>query len=345
MSVYCGFVDVSHHTRNDRGKELDWPAIAAAGLGTVMAARATYGDPQIFNPSTFFFGEFMDGAKAAGFSCRGGYHNVIRGDAASMARQVDLLRRELDRHNVEWPMADIERYDELVENGLWPRFDDVLRFQDRWYAVEDRVIAWYIPLWDWRDHLGQPDLTVLHGPLIGSAYEDNAHLPWQKLYEHEAPDGVRAFESYGGRMPEIGQIGSHAIVPGSGPNTDVNIYRGPVDDLVALLTGAIVITDADAKKIADAVKASFLGASGPTAAVAWQSTYQLVQQIATKVDIDPAELDAIKQAAQEGAHAGALASVDAFVAAVVAKLPRNGLTEADVETAVRAVFADAANPG
>ena len=250
MSVYCGFVDVSHHTRAARGGPLDWSAIAADGLSTVMMARATYGDPQGFAPQTFYFGEFMTGAKAAGYTCRGGYHNLIRGDAASIARQVDWLRRELDRYGAESAMADVERYDELVANDLWPRFDDVLRFHDRWYTKDERVMAWYIPRWDWDGHLGRPDLRGLHGPLIGSAYEDNAALAWRQLYEHEASGGVRAFDPYGGRTPEIGQIGSNCVVHGSGPRTDVNIYRGPVDDLVALLTGGNMAT---AQEIAAAV--------------------------------------------------------------------------------------------
>jgi hypothetical protein len=91
---------------------------------------------------------------------------------------------------------------------------------------------------------------VLHGPLIGSAYEDNAALAWQQLYEREAPGAVGAFDPYGGRTPDIGQIGSNCVVHGSGPKTDVNIYRGPVTDLVALLTGDTMTT---AQEIKDAV--------------------------------------------------------------------------------------------
>jgi hypothetical protein len=64
--------------------------------------------------------------------------------------------------------------------------------------------------------------------------------------------------------------------------------------------------------------------------------------IAAKVGLDAAELVLIRQAALEGAEAGVLASVDAFVAAVNTQLQgKVGLTEADVESAVRAVFASA----
>jgi hypothetical protein len=56
--------------------------------------------------------------------------------------------------------------------------------------------------------------------------------------------------------------------------------------------------------------------------------------------LDDEELAAVEAAAQAGATAGVLASVDTFVA-VVEKLPTGSLTRDDVESAVRAVFADA----
>jgi len=52
----------------------------------------------------------------------------------------------------------------------------------------------------------------------------------------------------------------------------------------------------------------------------------------------PAELDAIKEAARAGAEAGAIASTDELAAAIVASLPEQDITKADVEAAVRNVF-------
>jgi hypothetical protein len=66
--------------------------------------------------------------------------------------------------------------------------------------------------------------------------------------------------------------------------------------------------------------------------------------IAAKVDLDPAELAAVAAAAREGAEQGAASSADEIAAAVVALLPEGTLTQADVEAAVRGVFADAATP-
>jgi hypothetical protein len=65
--------------------------------------------------------------------------------------------------------------------------------------------------------------------------------------------------------------------------------------------------------------------------------------IAAKVDIDPAELDAIKAAAQSGAHDAVTASIDELVAKFIAALPSDLGDEvaAKAEAALRSVFADA----
>ncbi|MFI6333184.1 hypothetical protein ACIBBG_33530 [Micromonospora chersina] len=62
--------------------------------------------------------------------------------------------------------------------------------------------------------------------------------------------------------------------------------------------------------------------------------------LAEKVDIAPAELDAIRAAAREGAASAG----DDLVAAVMVKLPPGTLTRADVEAAVRDAFAGGLAP-
>jgi hypothetical protein len=168
------FVDVSHHDWSRQGGQLDWPKVRAA-TSPVMIARATYGDPGGWFRPTRHFGDFQAAARAAGFSVCGGYHNLVGGDSTSIARQVDWLRRELDRHDCVWAMADVEPYPELVTAGMWPRREDVLRWHDLWYAVDDRVMAWYIPQWYWSPNRPGPnlagmDLRALRGPLIQSHY-------------------------------------------------------------------------------------------------------------------------------------------------------------------------------
>lgn len=240
------YVDVSQHDRFRRGAPLDWDQIRQA-TSPVMIARASYGDPETFHPDSFFFDEFHIGARNAGFVLRGGYHNLIRGDTASMARQVDVLRQRLDQFACDWAMADVEPYSELVANGLWPRWEDTLRFRDRWYTVEQRPISWYIPRWFWQHHtgapsLGEPDLTELPGALVQSAYFSGDGTAAQ-LYERAGADqGFSWSQCYGGRCPDLWQYSSEADVAGASVRTDVNAFRGDLAVLHQLLTGGAMWT-------------------------------------------------------------------------------------------------------
>lgn len=235
------YIDVSHHDWDRRGGNLDWNAVRNA-TSPVMVARATYGDPNGWNRASRHFGDFQTGAKLAGFTTRGGYHNLVRGDQASINRQVDWLRRELDAHGCVWAMADVEPYAELVSANMWPRFADVQRFHDRWYQVEDRVMAWYIPrwFWSWRDKapsLGQPDLRGLRGPLVQSHYAGGDGSA-KTIYANAGGDGGTGWDDfYGGRYPDIWQYSSGADVAGASSNTDVNAFRGSLEQLQTLLTG------------------------------------------------------------------------------------------------------------
>lgn len=230
------YVDVSHHDRARRGAPLDWPSIRAV-TSPVMCARATYGDPNGFSPDTFFFAEFQQGARAAGFTLRGGYHNLVRGDAASMRRQVDWLRRELDAQGCDWAMLDIERYKELVERDLWPRWDDVLRFRDAWRAVESRPLTYYLPQWLYNGYYAGADLRQLPGPLVQSHYAGGDGAVAQIYANAGGDSGTGWDDAYGGRLPEIWQFTSDANVPGASDKTDVNAFRGSIEQLAALLTG------------------------------------------------------------------------------------------------------------
>lgn len=230
------YIDVSHHDRARRGAPLDWPAIKSV-TSPVMCARATYGDPSGFSPDTFFFAEFQQGARAAGFDLRGGYHNLVRGDSASMRRQVDWFRRELDSQGCDWAMLDIERYKELVERDLWPRWDDVLRFRDAWHAVERRPLAYYLPKWLWSGYYGT-DLRQLPGPLVQSHYLSGIYGSPLAIYNAGGGDGGTGWDDwYGNRFPDIWQYSATCDVAGASSQTDVNAFRGTLDQLRALLTG------------------------------------------------------------------------------------------------------------
>lgn len=231
------WVDVSHHDWSRRGGNLDWPRVRAV-TSEVMMARATYGDPSGFNPSTRHFAAFQRGASAAGFTLRGGYHNLIRGDAASMRRQVGYFRGQLDAHGCHWAMLDIERYQELVSNDLWPRFADVLRFRDAWHAVESRPLAYYLPRWLHNGYYGGADLRQLPGPLIQSHYAGGTAGSAARIYANAGGDrGTGWDDSYGNRLPDIWQFTADADVDGASSVTDANAYRGTLDQLRILLTG------------------------------------------------------------------------------------------------------------
>lgn len=238
------FVDVSHHDWTRRGGALDWGRVAAAGLDAAMIARASYGDPQTFSPPTLHFGDYMRGARAAGIEVRGGYHNLIRGDQASINRQVDYLRRELDKYGTEFAMVDIEAYDELKQKNLTPRWSDVLRWNDRWHQVEQRVSAYYLARWYWRDYLGQPDLTVLNGPLFNASY-GGGHGTCDQIYNAAGGHRAAGWVPYGGRGVDVLQFTDCASIPGitrdglpaSRAQTDANAHLGTKAQLHALLLG------------------------------------------------------------------------------------------------------------
>jgi MrcB-like, N-terminal domain/Glycosyl hydrolases family 25 len=229
-------IDVSQHDWNRRSGNLDWVAVRSAGI-VGMCARATYGDPSGYHHPSYHFGDFVGAAKAAGVLVRGGYHNLVRGDQASINRQVDWLRRELDAYEANWAMLDIERYAELVSANMWPRWDDVRRFDDRWASLDDRVLVGYLPPWNWDKHLGQPDLRAFRGPLVASNYPlgDSAD-EYRRLYARCGGDQGRGWASYGNRTSEGWQFSARAKVPGAASVCGVNAWRMTFDQLKAALT-------------------------------------------------------------------------------------------------------------
>jgi hypothetical protein len=230
-------IDVSQHDWDEGGGNLDWVAVRQAGI-VGMCARATYGDPYGFNYPSYHFGDFVRAAKDADFPLRGGYHNLVRGDQASINRQVDWLREELDAHDANWALLDVERYAEMVPAVAWPLWDDVRRFDDRWAAVDNRVLVGYLPAWNWNNHLGQPDLRAFRGPMIASDYPVSGAADYRQLYARSGGDTGRGWASYGNRISEGWQFSSRALVPGAETACDMSAWRMSSDQLYALLTGA-----------------------------------------------------------------------------------------------------------
>jgi hypothetical protein len=229
-------IDVSQHDWRRQGGNLDWAAIHRAGVSG-MCARATYGDPSGYNWPSYNFGDFARAAKNAGFGLRGGYHNIVKGDQASINRQVDWLRRQLDRYEANWAMLDVEHYAELVKADMWARWDDVRRFDDRWAEVESRVLVGYIPPWHWTKNLGMPDLREFRGPLIASNYPSQANEDFKTLYDRIGGNDGRGWAAYGNRVPEGWQYSSRSKVPGAPYICDINAWRMGYQELKTLLIG------------------------------------------------------------------------------------------------------------
>lgn len=223
------YIDVSHHDWDRNGGNLNWDRIQTSGIQTVFI-RATYGDPNVYNPQTRFFREMATGAKAVGMRV-GGYHNLINGDFNSIKRQVDYFRKELNAVGANYAMVDIEPYEALKTNNLWPRLAAAELFAQEFRNQDsERKLAVYLANWVWSGWLDKSDLRSLmekaQGPLINANYP----LGTEKgnpssLYEKAANKG---WISYGNVMPEIWQYSSNSQVPGASSVTDVNAFKGSV---------------------------------------------------------------------------------------------------------------------
>jgi hypothetical protein len=223
-------VDISHHDWDRAKGEIDWPSVAGI---TAVCVRATYGDPGGYNPPTRHYADMARGAHSVGLIV-GAYHNLVRGDSASIRRQVDYLRSQMGP--ARWAMLDVERYPELLSRGVEPRFGDVQQFCARWRTVDSRPLLVYLPKWVWSGHLGSPDLRPLGCPLVASDYGPNMSGTPASLYAGRGGDAGRGWAPYGKVTPALWQYGSKARVPGLAPPTDINAFRGSAAQLRTLLT-------------------------------------------------------------------------------------------------------------
>ena len=103
---------------------------------------------------------------------------------------------------------------------------DILAFAREYNTRGGRLVLVYLPHWYWID-LGSPDLTPLTAAgihLISSNYPGS--------YSDDGP----GWQPYGGVTPLIWQWTSSARV--NGVTCDMNAFKGTVQDLAAILTGA-----------------------------------------------------------------------------------------------------------
>lgn len=254
------YIDVSHYDWDRMGGNLNWERIHSNGI-SIAFIRATYGDPMIYNPQTRFFKELANGAKKAGLKV-GGYHNLINGDFNSIQRQVAYFRKELDSASADYAMVDIEPYEALKTNNLWPRLASAEIFAQEFRNQDPkRKLAVYLANWVWSGYLDKADLRPLinraEGPLINANYPLGTEKGTPiNLYEKAANKG---WVSYGNVMPEIWQYSSNAQVLGASTVTDVNAYRGSVFDLDKRLTVQRIsnLTDWDRQWISEEISKSW----------------------------------------------------------------------------------------
>src|ERR1700754_709752 len=224
------YIDVSHYDWDRFGGNLNWPLIKSSGID-VAVIRASYGDPQIYNPQTRFFKEMSTEAKKAGLKV-GGYHNLINGDFNSIKRQVAYFKQQLDSVDADYAMVDVEPYQALKDNNLWPRLAAAELFAQEFNNQNpERKLMVYLPQWVWSNWLQKADLTPLmeaaRGPLVSSNYPlGSTKAPYDKLYTNAGGDNGPGWTSYGNVTPEIWQYSSNASVPGASDVTDVNSFKG-----------------------------------------------------------------------------------------------------------------------
>lgn len=228
------YVDVSHHDRDRRGSALNWTQILPA-TSFIMMAKMTEGDPASSASTDPYGVQALRDARTAGAVMRGGYHVPRHGDQASTFRQVDFFRRQLDLAGGNWAMLDSEPFDELGTN--WPRLSDIQRFDDRWHALDDRVLTHYLPHWFWEQRLGKASLAGLRGPLVASDYGSNLSMTPSALYRNRGGDTSPAWTAYGGKSVSVFQYGSRCQIPGASLGTDINAFRGTQAQLITLLQG------------------------------------------------------------------------------------------------------------
>lgn len=231
------YADLSHYSYDRHGGLPDFAALKASGI-LAVCIRATYGDPVVFNPATRQFREMAQAAKAAGLFV-GGYHNLVHGDDASIARQVAYFKTELDAVGADWAMLDVEPYAALVSAGLWPRLDDAVRFEAAWTKADpNRRLAVYLAKWFWQRPSTQHGLdgvsiAALQGPLVSSNYPASGETSPVAIYATVGGDAGPGWQPYGGKVPEIWQFTSRAILPGVSSTEDVNAFKGTLEQFKA----------------------------------------------------------------------------------------------------------------
>lgn len=207
-------VDVSNNNWSSVAQcQAAMPEIQREGFSWVEAKVSEgnyYSDP--------YWAATLNACNAIGLPCIG-YHYVSTDDPTAQAR----LFVENGGGNVA--MLDFEANSGDIGN-FWAV---VAAFN----AAGVQITLSYIPRWYWQD-IGSPDLTGAPG-LVASGYVGGSGYA-SELYPGD--DDTQLWASYGGATPAILQFTDSALV--AGILVDANAFRGNLDQLTALLTGAPV---------------------------------------------------------------------------------------------------------
>ena len=269
----------------------------------------------------------------------GGYHWLNSSDGAAQARWFH--RKVLESGGPEGMLIQLD----CEDNGYGPQMQ-------AWAAEWGRLTGGhpfliYSGAWWWNDP---------NRPMRAVRGVDVTPYLWHSHYltadADTVPDDPAAFAAripaswwvpgYGGwPTATFLQFTSKGDAVALANRVDLNVYQGKRDQLLTLTTkagaGASSTSEVDMyeKFDRDRVSATFEAVARIEAALAL---------IAERVDIDPAELDAIKQASAAASVEAIRQAAPGLADAIVAKLPAGTITRGDVEQAVRDVFADAAKP-
>jgi hypothetical protein len=251
-----------------------------------------------------------------------GLYIVPRTPGPSIEAQVNFAIAEADRQFPQWRtlpgyfwQVDLEHwsYDKVApQHGV--TMAALLR------AKTGKPTILYAPRWAYGNTIGGSDL------LWASSYGSNPDLPFREAYERAGGNSHPGWAAYSGRVPTILQYGARTTIGGQGI-CDANAFRGTVAELAALVTGNgdhdMWTQDQINTLMFTLVDNRAGGAIHVRDALMAQSLARLeaaVSAIASRVDIDPAELDAIKNAAATGAAAGVAAGADELAAALAPML-------------------------
>jgi GH25 family lysozyme M1 (1,4-beta-N-acetylmuramidase) len=178
-----------------------------------------------------------------------GYHFLQAGNAAAQAQHYHASADGLPC------MIDTERY-----TNSNPSIADVLAFATELRALGGTVHLCYLPEWYWSS-IGSPSLTALHQAglsLVASAYPDAGYS-----------DTGTGWEPYGGASPVIWQYTDKHVT--NGTSTDYNAFRGTVDQLKALVTGAVAAPLKPAPKTTTEDPEMNIAATESTKTISWEA--------------------------------------------------------------------------